>query len=641
MLKNFPITQEEQPLPAYMVAALAAPVKQMLAVQYDVQPPRSVENDNHARIPYRTARARIENQTIPQPVLESDEDTGLSAARTYVVGLIREAYSLKKPNAQIVGIPYFKDESNAWRFTIDTTEGPEEIELEKFLAPLFDKMYGPADYRLPDVEKVAYRLAQAIFKKSAVPYNQLLDDAVRRTFGTDGYPVALALKGPEPYWVEELHAGLKKPSGDAISHDQYCELIVKNRGKDHGVATGFEITMSTKEQADALRAIKIGTVKVPLEYNGTQMRVMTRTTRDRAISDRRIDTGTPLIITLENMMYSDKDPFIPGFKLVSRRNFEYATEAVIYEFMPSAEGDPYADCHVQVPAEGVTKLVEAYEYLGMPGLVAKVKANTSLTVNELKRYIMQESRYIYPEHGSGWGGGDEQLGMFKGWVENGKFETQCSGAAFFMKCSIDTAFGHGNAMVIAGDTVPMSSTRLDKARHNQVSVNLEGRNYIVDATPGIEGLSLTTRAPKSAGRAALTEAPPVASRYFKMMSADLQVKSAIIDGRHAIEEELLHVFKAADTTALYDKLVRLSDEDPILRAVRCMYEASKAMAVDDRQELGQTLDVLSRLIANDNPEAVRNLGWSRYSPGLLGLIAQELGRLQNALNVQDELIAAG
>jgi hypothetical protein len=635
-VENIPIAQEEKPLPAYMVVAKAELARKALANRYNVQPPRNVETDARTRTSYRPIRARIENETMLQPTAHNEEDTALTAARTYVTGLIQRAFAMQDQSVRVQGMPYFEDQANIWRLTVPTNKGLKEVGLKLFLAPVINEMYGPADCRLEDIEEIAYNVAADVFRNTTIPYAQLLETRLRQNFDTDSHPVMSAMKGSEAYWSFELHNRLKRPAGDAISYQQYLELSMHNPRNAFAdqVASGFTINLASREEVDALASIKTGTVRVAPKYNGTGLRLMFLQTRDEAVAGQPVG-GTPLVITLDDMARSKKDPFIPGFKLVSRSDYGSAAETLKYEFMPADEGDPYAACHVPVPAEGQATLLKAYDYLGMDGLAEKIRSNPSLTVDQLKLYIQQESVYIYPPRSSGWSGGDEKLPMFKSSVKDGKFETQCSGAAYFMKCSIDAAFGPGNAMVVGGDTIAMGNTLLDKAGHNQVSLSLEGSHYFIDSTPGSPPSPLNAQPPKSTGRVALTQPSIVPTEYFKQLAADVQLESALAEGKQALEGELLHVFKAATTDELYDKLVRLSDEDPILRSVRCLYQANKT-GHTDRQELDGTLTLLHRLIANENPEAVRNLGWSGYSANLLKLVAQELARLQTAIIACDE-----
>ncbi len=337
---------------------------------------------------------------------------------------------------------------------------------------------------------------------------------------------------------------------------------------------------------------------------------------------------TAMTIVIDDARIQGTDPYVAGFTLVGRREIT-GTLATEYKFEPSSEGDPYVPCLVPIPNTRRRKLVEAYRYIGMSRLADMVEQSAELTVEDLKEYISQETTYPYPDVGTGQSGGDERIEMFRSHVENGRLVEQCTGSAVFLKCSIDVAFGHGHATVVRGGSLPMENETLMAARHAQVATNLAGRKYILDSTPNGGDTLRGGIAPRATGRDLLDREPPVSGEEFKARVAKLQLASTTVQGQKALIDELTHFFRARNKDHLDDMIVRLGEDDPILRSMRHFHMSRKYGRLE-MAELDKTLWFIDALLTDKNPDAARKLGWSRYPPWILHLTQQELVKLRAA-----------
>lgn len=623
-----PVAAEERPLPDYLVAARLAPVKHHLAALYGIEYPHRVENHANARIPLRTAQARIELETTLFQRHAAGPDLAFDHARAYITGLIREHYKKEDPNLEVYGQPHLTTDYNQG-MAVATNQGEKHLQLRKVLQPLISEMYGPTDYRIETFDDLAMNIAYAVFTGSSLPYDSFLDRMLRQSFQLSKHPAATSMVAEEPWWSRTLHAALKEPPDEAIPYTTYAGLLQQN---DHlrEETSGWSIDSLTGEQLSDKLNTKKGSIAVDKSYHGSATRIATTRPKDSSIGPYGPDAT--LTITEGEARYNATDPYIPGFHLVGRQAIA-GSWAVEYKFEPASEGDPYVPCLVAVPDDGKAALADAYRTIGMTHLADLVENDAALTVESLRSYITEDIIYPYPTTETSSGGGNETLGIFRVFVENGKLATQCSGTALFIKCSIDTAFGHGYANVIQGRAVPMLTTDLTAVEHAQVAANLEGKLYLLDAFPS-SSTFMPGMAPNAPERNLLTRAALYPTDAFRSHIASRQLASVIENGRRALEDELAHFFNARSPEHLHNTVAHLGEDDPIFRTMRHFHLARKHGRID-RPELEKTMWFLDVLINNEVPTATPK---SRYTAGLLRLTRHELANLLAASTHSQQLI---
>jgi hypothetical protein len=354
----------------------------------------------------------------------------------------------------------------------------------------------------------------------------------------------------------------------------------------------------------------------------------------RIIRTKEVDPTLPentpgdltLLLTDEQFTYAD--PYIPGYTLVSR-------ETDAYTFTRDSE-DPYVAANVPIEDWAKRSLAAEYQRIGLSDLAAKLTQASSLTVEQLRSYVESESDYYIPDRTGVDANGnrievdDTRLSGFKGVVRNGKLLAQCSGAASFLKLSLERAFGEGNAHVVNGLSINRSTRVIDKAGHQQTSFIHDGRMYILDATPGGSTFPQQGQAPRVQEHLARQVPQETGELQMQPLVEPAKPKEEQLRAtRVNFEQQLSVALGAPDQQALYERVAKLPEAtDPVRRTMTLAMQATTGSA---RKADAETLHTFLKNYSEKGAAELKTMGLPAYDSGMLTMLAGTVQRIAENL----------
>ncbi|HEV2402568.1 MAG TPA: hypothetical protein VGS08_00005 [Candidatus Saccharimonadales bacterium] len=325
-----------------------------------------------------------------------------------------------------------------------------------------------------------------------------------------------------------------------------------------------------------------------------------------------------LVIRLSQALDSEVVPRILGYTLVSRSSPDRR-----YGFIASPSGDPYQECSVPINNQQRQILIARYMQLGLHPLVQQLTDANNLTVAMLVKMVRGEMEYVLPDrpvthHLNNWGDFTEV-------VQDGRLQVQCTGAASFLKKSLQEVFGPGCAGVARGNTINGTTSFINRLGHAQVAFSNDGWQYLLDAVPPISIDTRPThqRLPEEWAFRRIPNAS--APRLIRdLTAADYNVElplkppkpldEQVGDLMNSVVEQLKVAFDLRTNEKLYAYLVGLPRHDPARQTLELlMHFKTQPMADEQRRVI---VRYLIRCVDAD-PKDKRRQGIDHYSTTFL------------------------
>ncbi|MEI6478371.1 MAG: hypothetical protein WCO52_05295 [bacterium] len=319
---------------------------------------------------------------------------------------------------------------------------------------------------------------------------------------------------------------------------------------------------------------------------------------------------------------------VPGYELVGQKG-------TIWYFTHAEGYDPYTGSEeVEVPAEARQTLAEEYDGIGLTDLAATLRDSDELFLDELVERIAAHSQYTFDETYSGGFKKHRTIESFEQFVEGGRLQVQCTGAAAFLIASLKILFPEGAVSQIAGNMLGRGR-RITAVGHAQVVFALDGLCYVLDSTPPLgEGRGgrhawgwadfgkshRVRRQPREKPGKDSKESPAAVPLHNaeKRVGSEEERNRVI---RTRLEETLSVVFDVASNEELYRKVLKLGQSDPVRRSL----EAGVRSTGEQRTgtELQDASSYLDMVLAAD-PRTIRSMGLPVYDARLLQILKRTL-----------------
>lgn len=343
-------------------------------------------------------------------------------------------------------------------------------------------------------------------------------------------------------------------------------------------------------------------------------------------------------------------PRIPGYLLIG---FDPQRNAFHYE--KDGQGDPYVRCDVPLPDETRQALIKIYRELGLVKLAERLATERVMTVSELVTAIKASSHYHIPDelyetaswHKDGRRAVSTEskyihsLTDFSESVVDGRLRVQCTGAARFVRGSLDLLFGAGKAGTVSGHTIDANDDRINAATHAQTVFNHAGRQYILDATPSGQvrsriGFRSSFRRGDISGNAPRTPSIVQAVRQVATNLATFpeQIEPSREEQLASLTASLIEQFKvyfdSPNKDSLYTKLVSLPSHDPARRTMEMLVQYGNG-SLDDA-EIAKRINYISDCSYADQ-ETLKQLGIGHYSDSFLSNLQTTAWRLEQIVKL--------
>ncbi|HEX3568333.1 MAG TPA: hypothetical protein VHT70_01495 [Candidatus Saccharimonadales bacterium] len=558
----------------------------------------------------RRAFWRLDDQTQQQR--EPQKQDGLMRLRDYFVDCIADEYirvrSNNMPEYDKGTIKAVFDDSLArrdeYREIASWTHGSDRKIIKELGG---DKARDQLQYEL--IQKTIGIAITSLIHSETPPENfadfiesverettAVISNTLRYNIGAIKYDVTT---GHSP----NLRDAIVAPSGEFVPYEELQEY---HHAHPIGETAYVNESMIDRQEARTLGEVQWG--QVP------NQRVIQIQERDTSLP--KISLETELELKLYDREFDTADPVIPGYTLVSH-------DDLYFGFKRDAT-DPYAPVNVPLPEDKRLSLAKEFRDIGLETLATRVESQP-LTVEELRANIQQSSYYPKPE----WDDvgatkkyphsiANDKLERFERVVINNELHVQCTGAANFLRLSLDHIFGPGSANITSGVAID-SKTYITAARHRQTTFVHNGLSYILDATSGAASLPSNTR---EAPEARTTQdAPPAAPKGPIVSYQDVahSQQENLQMARRSLESQLSNALQTPDAQALYSHVAALPEAtDPVRRTLGLAMRATNGGTISKAEAIAlvEFLDVYKKRA----PEELRSFGLPEYSPQMLDML---------------------
>ncbi len=646
-----PATPSEKPLDPYWRRIYEQQAEQGVRERFGLTPKQPILRGSPADSALRKELWRLDDMTIPVTEAQSKKD-GLTRAREYFAGKLVDTY-LQAYNSST-------DRQNL----IDdlVANGNKRGRFDRFLystaATLAQEFDGDNVLDNNMAKALLHGFMAEIFddRTACVTYPEFLQKAMEYATNdslTAGLRMALYDK------FESSRAYLIRPVGEEVSSDHLDPAMAH---PEHSSQPGF-MTRGTYERN---RQMLVGHVAQGEVQSFRFMQLQTPRRGELPLSAPNTD------LTIQLLPADIKqEPFIPGYRLVSRNNDQFGFQ--------KEEADPYASTsHIIIPQDKRDALVETYKKLGLNQLAAALPA--VLGVETLTQSIAAHSDYPMPTSVGPTSYSDlperrydelpssfiaNSLDAFAALVRGGRLQLQCTGAAHFLKLSLQEVFGVQSATTTGGIVLEKSNPVITRIEHEQTAFSHEGRTYILDATPSTQDGSLSPNSLHSTqyieeqgllrswiARLRPRKATEIIESPLSAKLDDFQKKSeeleqqastqtsspyekteaerqqALKNTRRSLETHLGVILNIRQREELLRRLVQLPEADPIRRTLMTVSQASVGRAnLSDVVELQKYIETY-----REAPEALRQKARvATYNPELVSLLGNSAANLSRHL----------
>ncbi|HSW74755.1 MAG TPA: hypothetical protein VLG16_02690 [Candidatus Saccharimonadales bacterium] len=262
----------------------------------------------------------------------------------------------------------------------------------------------------------------------------------------------------------------------------------------------------------------------------------------------------------EEVIGEGEQPSIPGYKTVSH---DAVTDVWGLAYDPDT--DPHVYANVPIPEEGILKLMQQYEDIGLDDLAGMLRDSADMVVGKLVEAIKAHTTYYIPENSSA----SHSIEHFTDFaVSNGKLYLQCTGSALFLAMSLNEAFGSICASTQSGLLLCPDDVVISQLGHAQVAFTDNGRMYILDATANspLNIFDNNTSLPTDIRPRTTTAIRPTPSqRRLPAERPTASIDSAMLK-QHAtntFKQYLMATYKVQSVEQLYDRVAAFRSDDPI------------------------------------------------------------------------------
>lgn len=324
------------------------------------------------------------------------------------------------------------------------------------------------------------------------------------------------------------------------------------------------------------------------------------------------------------------EPYIPGLHIVGRtgQRWFFAVDTEDYYNPSAAEAIP-------LDPEGVRRLASEYDAIGLHALADALKTNRVKSVADLVKYVGLNRDFpadasvpatMFNEVPG--------IATFAPHVRNGRLSAQCTTADTFMQSSYKIARPGCVTTSIGGLLLGHNDGLVSATGHVQTRIQYGNKIAITDPESSSEpavrrlfariGSLLIRGGGNAAGTGAssglapgVIEAQPVSQELY---AKSLQIQ--IEDAKNRLEQALLPVLRAGDLDELYDRVVQLHKDEPVLVVLRAFDAAVQG-------QIGELLGAYTYLqeYAKADSTIHRTLehkGFLRYDPRLADLLMAHL-----------------
>lgn len=319
-------------------------------------------------------------------------------------------------------------------------------------------------------------------------------------------------------------------------------------------------------------------------------------------------TANEYDLELSNDLGYHHNVLVPGYQLVAGN-----PDTNTYQFTKT-ETDPYQAPDLRISDAGRQRLIEYYESAGYTALLQDLRQTEEITVADLVGIIARSSDYTYDTALA------ETVPFGEVPTEKGRPQVQCTGAASLLQSSLRHALGGevSSVAVLDGYVLNPGEDEINALRHRQVRIAVDGRSYLLDATPagdraigpGLEfaaragrqqrflsrfkrhkGLAKLDKVPKKAAllpddhstesvRSQQTKTQPLHESAAAQQKAEAKSPSEL---RHRLEQQLMATFHVPNAEVLMKRLLEQSTDDPVRRTL--------SLAVQSTDKEGITTDI--------------------------------------------------
>lgn len=628
---ELPQDNEEHPIPPFWRIIRETQINQAIRTRWSLRPNEQIIPSTEPHHELRKELSRLDDERIFAKLKPST--SGLERLRSYFEKLLKSELVEGESPRIFVGVGKV-DGYN----TLYTSQDPQGIDPSDILEAMGRRLASQINETGPHIQAVVgtwlSSLAKNILwpKETSESFDQLNLNAIEETCDIlDESLLDCRSLRPRDYISSSnlrgiLHAGLLNSTDPLIDLSQLKKDSSSSHQHYSEVRGSAEIISTPVEE-------RIGEVIQFQSY--TRGRYAHRILQFRPIIKDlppiRGDEG--LILKLDNAWTNDSHPYIPGYELSGSTGDKYA-------FVPGIEGDAYAAADVILSKEQRLKLYELYSEIGLNDLADIVKRGSRLKVYDLASLISSEgiyasrsnthalrpplpsSRYI------------SSLGSFEELVRNNKLYIQCTGAAHFLRVSLEEIFGSGAAAVTEGFKISRY-TISTSAAHAQTVFHHQGKTYLLDATPSTEGDRYKDYLFKTRRPFFFRPGNPLASTAIARVNARIPEtpafahvetprENAIQAIRHTLDTQLTEIFQALDPNDAYEKINTLPEGDPFRATLEATLRASDSTIT--REELDRLSSYLEAYQNADNALR-RQMRVPSYDSQVVQLLQNTVGQL--------------
>lgn len=348
------------------------------------------------------------------------------------------------------------------------------------------------------------------------------------------------------------------------------------------------------------------------------------TARNNEDNYPNVDGSEDLILQLDSIF-----PFVPGLEVVS------ANKEGTYGFKRSNNGDPYARCDVLVDQDGRDRLVKAYSDLGLKDLAITIDSMPGLTVDNLVSAIKQNSVYSFRS--------PQERGIdicfmedFEQLIKANKLHVQCTFSSLFLSESLKIAFGDGSVGFMNGFALSSQSSDITSLGHEQTVFGINGRQYILDATPGQSRGGFLRRRQKNK-----EEEPLIPVQLDKIDTEDIKdivveddiqpvipVETILSSLVSSLTQHCQVTFGLRSEEKLYEYLTELNKADPLRRTFEMVLQAkSKKIGIEEVQKGVRYLNTYQKA----DSRIKEKMGIANYSDNFIQYLAGVAFSLEEAV----------
>lgn len=595
----------EVPITPWMRWVREAQIEADVREQFKIPRNLAVTNKTAADWALQKALYQLDEETMPG----SEQSKDASPAQRYIQYLC-DAYNQVEANDKdfipLRKLGYDHDEGR-----ITTNGFVSELTTAKLRNVLYqrnlDYKAGGYSNMVTLVEELEITFLIKLLEHPEMSYGQVLEQSVQEVID-DKNGISITDAWRKNTLVKADLEWLRRPSGQIIEEDDYHAARTARPAMQGAIGFGNKVFPGVTDQWS-----------IEGQYRQTAGTVERRQTNDRALrllidakvtSERSMhaDGGDQdLIIDMSNYVSGGPTSFsVPGYELITSSHGRYA--------FTSAEHDPYALSGIEVPEADLALLLKEYTKIGLFDLVHDITAADHLTVDRLAQLVKAHSDYTYDK--------DyitkvpESIADFKKVIKGGRLQVQCSGAASFFSYSLDGLFGERASRTISGMMLQPTSNRVPWVNHAQTALSHKGKMYMYDTTPPGDGLledprylrhnQATEYTPdivpyhESYGDPTDLIGPAVEIEYLSEAEVETaQQELQRQNSKEALEMQLCAPLGVNNVDQMYKKLVELSKDDPLRRAMKLVSMAARGEV--DRIEIERTLAFIQNYPEQGSP----------------------------------------